>query len=488
VATDFLFGLAGMAYDQDTVLYRTLARVYSPASGKFQSPDPSGMAGSGTNLEEYAGNSPVENEDPSGLDTMGYCPQSKYSAGLAFGTDPNTMINIGGQLGGTSSGFTLGEDGPWFSTDSTAVSPGDLLPDAPLPEDDPFPSAEPGPQVPYQFHLEIAVNQDSDWSGLADINEQRRYEAVLEAQGLQIDQTRKEWQQFNRNGNVQADGTLEAFEKATYFGAINVASAVAEPLLALTDTVTVGGSEIYNANEGTDVELPIFSMSYKSYEARYHAGESYASVAWSGTWRVPANTATLGTFGTVEGTANYIQTGSPQAMQMAAAGQVILTLGAASVPADPALPAVLDPYEGSPMGANSYLGSGTIDVSPATGALLSAPDAALVNSLQAGADVPITAGTQGIRTMMSDLTLNTGNEVALLRMIDGSRVLRMGGPTNVSLDLDVESIIAHTHPSGRLAYSTADIAALNARGQYSSVIIDPNANMGARIPVPSPSP
>ncbi len=124
----------------------------------------------------------------------------------------------------------------------------------------------------------------------------------------------------------------------------------------------------------------------------------------------------------------------------------------------------------------------------AAGNLLSAPDAALVNSLRAGADIPIPAGTQGIRTLMSDLTMNTGNEVALVRLSDGTRVLRMGGPGSVTVGSDVETIIAHTHPSGRLSFSPAVVGALNARGQYSSVIIDPNANMGARIPVPRRSP
>jgi hypothetical protein len=59
------------------------------------------------------------------------CRQSKYSARLAFGTDPNTMINIGGQLGGTSSGFNLGEDSPWLSTGSDSVSASDVLLDSP---------------------------------------------------------------------------------------------------------------------------------------------------------------------------------------------------------------------------------------------------------------------------------------------------------------------------------------------------------------------
>jgi hypothetical protein len=136
------------------------------------------------------------------------------------------------------------------------------------------------------------------------------------------------------------------------------------------------------------------------------------------------------------------------------------------------------------LGAPIFAGGGGAGPADA----LSAPDAALVRSLQSGADIPVPCGSTEIRTMMSDLTLNTGNEVALLRMADGSRILRMGGPRNVPLGNNVETVIAHTHPSGRLAFSQADIAAFLARGQRSSVIIDPNANMGARIPVPRPLP
>jgi hypothetical protein len=104
--------------------------------------------------------------------------------------------------------------------------------------------------------------------------------------------------------------------------------------------------------------------------------------------------------------------------------------------------------------------------------------------LKLGADIEIPAGTTGIRTMMSDLTLVSGNEVALLRTVGGRRILRMGGPKSVPLDKYVDRVIAHTHPSGRLNFSQADIKALNKLEQRSSVIIDPRANMGARLPVP----
>lgn len=89
---------------------------------------------------------------------------------------------------------------------------------------------------------------------------------------------------------------------------------------------------------------------------------------------------------------------------------------------------------------------------------------------------------------MSDLTRVSGNEVALLRMQSGRRIIRMGGPTSVPVGRYVDRVIAHTHPSGRLKYSGADLRTLRGLGQRSSVIIDPRADMGARLPVPTLGP
>ena len=104
-----------------------------------------------------------------------------------------------------------------------------------------------------------------------------------------------------------------------------------------------------------------------------------------------------------------------------------------------------------------------------------------VRVLEAGLDVEIKAGTQGIRNMMSQLTANSGREVALLRMKYGTRILRMGEEGFVPIGRDVERAIAHTHPSGRLAFSRADYTILQRLGQHSSVVIDPRADIAARI-------
>ncbi|MGB6744329.1 MAG: RHS repeat-associated core domain-containing protein, partial [Terracidiphilus sp.] len=61
---------AGYRYDSETGLYYTPARYYSPALGRFLQADPSGFQG-GFNLYAYAGNDPVNLEDPTGLSPDG---------------------------------------------------------------------------------------------------------------------------------------------------------------------------------------------------------------------------------------------------------------------------------------------------------------------------------------------------------------------------------------------------------------------------------
>lgn len=105
--------------------------------------------------------------------------------------------------------------------------------------------------------------------------------------------------------------------------------------------------------------------------------------------------------------------------------------------------------------------------------------------LKLGAEIEVPAGTTGIRTMMSDITMATGNEVALIRTASGRRILRMGGPDHVTLSKFDKRIIAHTHPSRRLKLSDADTRSILKHNpkQRSSVIIDALADMGVRIPL-----
>jgi len=113
-------------------------------------------------------------------------------------------------------------------------------------------------------------------------------------------------------------------------------------------------------------------------------------------------------------------------------------------------------------------------------------DEVILERLRLGAHIEIPAGTQGIRKMMSDLSIVSGNEVALVRLQSGRRVLVMGGPNSVSLPPRTARIIAHTHPRGSLRFSLPDLRALNARGQRSSVIICPQEDIAVRIPVTPP--
>ena len=97
--------------------------------------------------------------------------------------------------------------------------------------------------------------------------------------------------------------------------------------------------------------------------------------------------------------------------------------------------------------------------------------AEVIGQLEAGENVVVPADAPYVETM-SELTVATGREVALLRLEDGRQILTMGDKSSVELPSDVK-IIAHTHPGGRLWFSKEDEAALHAAGQDSSVLIGP---------------
>ena len=64
------FGFAGGLYDRQTRLLRFGARDYDPRIGRWTAKDPILFDASGTNVYEYALGDPVNNYDPSGLDTV----------------------------------------------------------------------------------------------------------------------------------------------------------------------------------------------------------------------------------------------------------------------------------------------------------------------------------------------------------------------------------------------------------------------------------
>lgn len=120
--------------------------------------------------------------------------------------------------------------------------------------------------------------------------------------------------------------------------------------------------------------------------------------------------------------------------------------------------------------------------------ILGQVDDAALRRLQLGAEIEVPAGTRCIRQMMSDLSVVSGNEVALVRMQSGRRVIMMGTEDAVNVGPFSKRIIAHTHPEGSLRFSNADIRALQKRGQHSSVIISPREDFGVRLPVPQRTP
>ena len=65
-------GYTGEPYQQATSLQFDGKRIYEPLTGRMLSQDPSGYTAGDTNLYRYAGNSPTNGTDPSGLELFVY--------------------------------------------------------------------------------------------------------------------------------------------------------------------------------------------------------------------------------------------------------------------------------------------------------------------------------------------------------------------------------------------------------------------------------
>lgn len=76
--------------------------------------------------------------------------------------------------------------------------------------------------------------------------------------------------------------------------------------------------------------------------------------------------------------------------------------------------------------------------------------------------------------IMAELQQVTGNEFALARLSDGSRVLIRGTANSVVLPENTVRLIAHTHPGLQVAPSYADLTTLQALQQKWSLIISEN--------------
>ena len=122
--------LAGQQYDQATRLYFMRARYYDPALGRFLSEDPIGISG-GLNLYAYAGDDPVNAEDPSGTQA---CVLTYYRVPVVGGTDTLWDRAVparwecwsGGDFsGGAPAPIGAGSNkGPWASPGTSGVSDG----------------------------------------------------------------------------------------------------------------------------------------------------------------------------------------------------------------------------------------------------------------------------------------------------------------------------------------------------------------------------
>jgi RHS repeat-associated protein len=96
--TSVPFRFAGMFLDPETLLYYDHARYYSPAQGRFISPDPISVKG-GVDLYAYAGNDPINGVDTSGLDGPG---SLEFAAETVDGSDSSyanssEQITVSGQ-------------------------------------------------------------------------------------------------------------------------------------------------------------------------------------------------------------------------------------------------------------------------------------------------------------------------------------------------------------------------------------------------------
>jgi RHS repeat-associated protein len=90
----------GTWQDPDTKLDKMGARWYDAVDGVFASQDPLGFGGGQTNTEEYAGNSPTNFTDPSGLQVKGTELGGFGSCGCAIGRPIGIMDISGGRSSG----------------------------------------------------------------------------------------------------------------------------------------------------------------------------------------------------------------------------------------------------------------------------------------------------------------------------------------------------------------------------------------------------
>lgn len=95
-----------------------------------------------------------------------------------------------------------------------------------------------------------------------------------------------------------------------------------------------------------------------------------------------------------------------------------------------------------------------------------------IEHLESGKDLVLGPG-QASKKMMGEITTATNREVALIRLrATGERVLRMGTRDSTQM-YGAGRLIAHTHPSGSMKLSRADVRVMRVLRQRSTLIVGP---------------
>jgi RHS repeat-associated protein len=92
------FGFQGMRLDATTLQDIAEARFYAAASATWLNQDPSGFGGGQTNTEEFAGNSPTNETDPTGLGFFGNQAYVKITTQAGQTYTPTTAGELVGAL------------------------------------------------------------------------------------------------------------------------------------------------------------------------------------------------------------------------------------------------------------------------------------------------------------------------------------------------------------------------------------------------------